>query len=488
MYITQVGAECAPVAKVGGLGDVIHGLSRELAKQGNEVEVILPKYDCLRLDLIEDRRRVCEDLQVPFYDQWLPCRVESGTVDGIHCFFIDPDSDHGFYRRGHIYGEVDDPGRFAFFSRAVLEFLLKTDRQPDIIHCHDWHTSLLSVLRWEVHEALGLSRPRICHTLHNPVYQGIAGEYLLRAVGLAPARLMTRERLRDQGNPHAVNLLQGAIVYANSVTTVSPRHAWEVLHTDQGLGLQEALHTHGHKLQGVLNGIDEDTWNPRTDPQIVRNYGPESLPGKARNKQQLRRRLGLEEAAKPLVAIISRLDRQKGVELMRHAIHYALGNGCQMVLLGSTSEPWIEELFRDIARRYEASGDCHLALRYDEELSHQIHAGADILVIPSLYEPCGLTQMTAMKYGVVPVVRRVGGLADSVFDANYSDKAFEEVNGFLFDDPTPEGLESALGRAIRLWFEHPEYFRQLRLNGMHTDNSWARPAQRYLDIFEAIKA
>ncbi len=488
MYITQVGAEYAPVAKVGGLGDVIHGLSRALAKRGHEIEVILPKYDCLDPDLIEDLHLAYEGLQVPFYDQQLPCTIESGYADGIRCFFIAPHSDHGFYHRGHIYGEVDDPGRFAFFSRAVLEFLLKTGKQPDIIHCHDWHTALLPVLRWEIYEALGLNHPRVCHTLHNSAHQGLAGEYLLRAVGLDPARLMTSDRLLDRDRPHTANLLQGAIVYANSVTTVSPRHAWEILHTDQGMGLQETLHTHRHKLRGVINGIDENTWNPQTDPHIVPTYGPEYLPEKARNKQHLRRRLGLEEAAKPIVAIVSRLDRQKGVELMRHAVHYALKSGCQMVLLGSASEPWIDELFEDIRHQTDGSADCRLVLRYDEELSHQIHAGADIMVIPSIYEPCGLTQMTAMKYGVVPVVRRVGGLADSVFDANYSDKAFEEVNGFLFDDLTPKGLESALGRAIRLWFRYPAYFRQLRLNGMYTDNSWFGPAQQYLDIFEDIKA
>ena len=488
MYITIVGAECAPVAKVGGLGDVIHGLSRELAKQGNELEVILPKYDCLRLDLVEDLHEAYQGLQVPYFDQWLPCHVESGYVDGIRCFFIDPRSEHRFFNRGRIYGEVDDPGRFAFFSRAVLEFLLRTGKQPDIIHCHDWQTALVPVLRWEIYEALGLTHPRVCHTLHNLAHQGVTGDYVLRAVGLDPTRLMTDDRLLDRGNPRAVNLLKGAIVYSNFVTTVSPRHAWEVLHTDQGMGLQETLHTHSHKLLGVINGIDTEIWNPQTDPYIVQTYGPESLPGKARNKWELRRRLQLDEAAKPLVSIVSRLERQKGVELMRHAIHYALGSGCQMVLLGTALEPWIEELFQDIKNETDGSADCHLELGYDEELSHQIHAAADILVVPSMYEPCGLTQMIAMKYGAVPVVRRVGGLADSVFDANTSEKAFEEVNGFVFDDLTPEGLESALGRAIRLWFEYPQYFRQLRLNGMHRDNSWSGPARQYLDIFDSIKA
>jgi starch synthase len=488
MHITMVGAECAPVAKVGGLGDVIQGLSRELIRQGNEVEVILPKYDCLRFDLIENLHLAFEDLRVPFYDQWVPFDVECGYVKGIRVFFIDPHSDHDFFKRGLIYGEADDPVRFAFFSRSVLELLLKEGMQPDIIHCHDWQTGLLPVLRWEIYEALGLTHPRVCHTLHNLAHQGIAGDYVLRAVGLDPSRLVTLDRLAQGGNLQAVNLLKGAIVYSSFLTTVSPRYAWEILHTEQGMGLQETLNLHRHKLRGVVNGIDDEVWSPQTDPYIEQTYDPDSLPGKARNKRALRRRFGLEDAAKPLISIVSRLDRQKDVRLLRHAIHYALESRCQMILLGNASEPWIDDLFRDIKRRTDGSADCHLELGYDEELSHQIFAGADIIVVPSVYEPCGLTHMIAMKYGVVPVVRRVGGFVDTVFDANHSDKAFDQVNGFLFDDLTPEGLESALGRAIRLWLEYPQYFRKLRLNGMHTDNSWAGPARQYLDIFENIKA
>lgn len=488
MYITMVGTECAPVAKAGGLADVIHGLSRELMRQGNQVEVVLPKYDCLRLDLIEDRHTVLDRLVVPFYGQGLACAVESGRVDGIPCYFIAPRSDHRFFARGRIYGETDDPGRFAFFCRAVLELLLRAGKQPDILHCHDWHTALVPVLRWEVFEALGLTRPRVCHTLHNLAHQGVAGDHVLRAAGLDPARLMTADRLLHWGDPHRANLLKGAIAYANAVTTVSPRHAWEVRHGGQGMGLEDTLKRHGDKFCGVLNGIDQDTWDPRTDPHIAQVYGPTSLPGKARDKAALRRRLGLADAARPIVAIVSRLERQKGVDLMRHGIQFALDSGCQVVLLGSAQEGWIDALFRDIERRTEGRADCRLVLRYDEELAHQIHAGADIMLMPSLFEPCGLTQMIALRYGVVPVVRRVGGLADTVFDANYSDVPFEARNGFLFDDPTPAGLESALRRAIRLWFRYPEYFRQLRLNGMQADNSWAGPARRYLEIYAGIRA
>jgi starch synthase len=462
-------------------------MSKEFAKRGHEVEVILPKYDCLRFDLIEDLHRAYEGLQVLFYDRILACDVECGYVDGIRCFLVDPHSDHGFFDRGRIYGEVDDPGRFAFFCRAVLEFLLKTGNNPDIVHCHDWQTALVPVLLREVYEAQGLNHPRVCYTLHNLAHQGVAGDYVLRAVGLDTVRLMTSDRLLDTGNPQAANLMKGAIVYSSFVTTVSPRYAWEVRNTEQGMGLQETLNTHGQKFRGVINGIDQDTWNPQIDPLIPQLFGPSSLPEKARCKSALREHLGLEEAAKPVVAIVSRLERQKGIELMRRTVHYALGNGCQVVLLGRASEPWVDTLFQDLRRETDGSVDCHLELGFDDELAHRIYAGADIIVVPSVYEPCGLTQLIAMKYGVVPVVRRVGGLMDTVFDANYSDKAFEKRNGYLFDDYTAEGLESALGRAIWLWFEHPEYFRQLRLNGMHMDNGWTGPVQEYLQVFESIR-
>ncbi len=486
MYITMVGAECAPVAKAGGLGDFVQGLSLELARRGNEVEVILPKYDCLNWERIEGLHKVCRDLRVPFYDQRLPCDVDSGYVDGLRCYFIDDHSQQGFFSRGRIYGEPDDIDRFTFFSRALLEFLLKREKQPDIIHCHDWQTALVPVLQAEVYEALGLTHPRVCLTLHNMAYQGVTGEYVLHQAGLDRDRMMREDRLLDRANPRAVNLLKGGIVYADFVTTVSPGYAQEIRYTDQGMGLQDTLNACDHKFSGIINGIDPSAWSPQTDPHIAQPYDPMTLPGKARCKQALRRRLGLVEATKPVVSIVSRLDRQKGVELIRHGIYYALERSCQVVLLGSALEPWVDDMFREVKRATDDSPDCQLELGYDEELAHQIYAGADIILVPSVYEPCGLTQLIAMKYAVVPVVRRVGGLADTVFDANYSDRAFEERNGYLFDDLTPEGLESALLRAIWLWYEHPAYFRQLRLNGMHADHSWIAPAQKYLEIFEGI--
>jgi starch synthase len=487
MYIAMVSAECAPIAKAGGLGDVVHGLSRELLALGQRVEIFLPGYDSLRHDLIDARREVYRDLRVPYFDQWIECRVDAGEVDGVTCFFVEPDSSHRFFQRGRIYGEADDADRFAFFCRAVLEFMLKSGSRPDVIHCHDWQTALVPVLLFEMYQKLGLTDVRVCYSLHNLGYQGVVGKSILRQVGLDPARLMTADRLRDPANAQAVNLMKGGIVFSNFVNTVSPRYAWEIQNTEQGMGMQEVLKTHDGKFGGVLNGIDDTVWNPATDRHIAEPFGPDRLSGKTANTRVLRERLGLVEASKPIVAVVSRLDYQKGVHLLRFGIEHALSNGCQVALLGAALDPVVAAQFRRLQEETAENPDCRLVLAYDEELSHLIYAGADMILIPSIYEPCGLTQMIAMKYGVVPIARRVGGLADTVFDANYSDRPFEERNGYLFDDLTETALAGAMDRAIDLWRNHRDYFRQLQINGMRVDRSWSRPARQYLDIYAHIR-
>jgi starch synthase len=488
MYIAMVSAECAPIAKAGGLGDFVQGLSRELAIRGNQVEVFLPKYDVLRYDRIWNLHKAHPDLWVPYYDQWIHCDVEYGEVDGLRLWFIDEHAKENFFRRGKIYGDSDDPNRFAFFSRAVLEFLYKSGRHPDIIHCNDWQTGLVPVLLYEIYQALGMNRTRAVYTLHNMGHQGVVGEHVVRQVGLRPDRMMAMERMLDPVNHKALNLMKGGIVYSNFVTTVSPRYAWEIQHTEQGKGMQALLQHYDRKFGGVLNGIDYSVWNPELDPHIPKPYGPDSLRQKAASKRALRERLGLQDVFKPIVSVVSRLDRQKGVDLIRHGIDHALANDCQFVLLGSAPEKSVNDLFWGIKHTLDSNRDAHLELTYNEELSHLVYAGADMILIPSVYEPCGLTQMIAMKYGAIPIVRRVGGLADTVFDANYSDKPFEERNGYLFDDLTGEAQAAAMDRAIGLWFRYPEYFRQLRVNGMRADNSWNHPGQQYLNIYNHIHA
>ncbi|MBK1720664.1 glycogen synthase [Thiocystis violacea] len=486
MHIAMVSAECAPIAKAGGLGDVIQGLSHELLDRGETVEILLPYYDILKQSFIGGLTEAEAPLSVPFYDRRLECHLLHAELNGVRCVFFDPRGEHGYFRRGQIYGEADDAERFAFFSSAVLEFVLRSERRPDILHCHDWQTGLVPVLLLERYRALGLDGIRTCYTLHNVGYQGRVDVSILRQVGLDPVSLMIPDRLQDPGDARVANLMKGGIVAADFVNTVSPRYAWEIQNTDQGMGLQSVFQAHRHKFGGILNGIDASVWSPETDDAIPVQFGPASLPLKAVNRRELRSRMGLAETEKPIFAVVSRLDRQKGVALIQHGIRYALAEGCQLVLLGSSLDPEISAQFEALKAELDPSPDCQLELTYDEGLAHLIYAGADMILIPSLYEPCGLTQLIAMKYATVPIVRRVGGLADTVFDAHYSDKSFDVRNGYVFDDPTEAGLESAMSRAIALWRRFPGYFRQLRVNGMRGNYSWRQPAERYLEVYRHL--
>jgi len=488
MYIVHIASECAPVAKVGGLGDVVYGLSRELEIRGHNVEIILPKYDCMRHDQIYELHEVMSDLWVPYYEQWFHCTVYFGFVHGRRCFFIDPHSYKNFFNRGVYYGHHDDPERFGFFCRAALEFLLKAGKHPDIIHCHDWQTALVPVLLYDMYKHLGMTHPRVCYTLHNMLHQGTTGEHILREVGLGPSEhYFNHDRLMDSFNPFALNLMKGGIVYSNFVTTVSPRYAWEIKHTEQNHGLGHTLYVHSHKFGGILNGVDYDVWNPEIDRFIPHHYGLNNLADKYKNKDALRHRFMLRQDYKPIIAAVSRLDYQKGVDLMRHALFYALDHGCQFVLLGKSDDPGINDHFWNLKHFLNDNPDCHIEIGFNEELSHLIYAGADMIVIPSLFEPCGLTQMIAMKYGTVPIVRSVGGLVNTVFDADNSDKPYHERNGYVFSDFNTGSLESAMQRAIGMWYSYPDYFRQLMGNGMRYDFSWNHPGQHYLNIYEYIR-
>ena len=487
MYIVMIAPECAPAAKVGGLGDVVQGLSKELTMRGNAVEVILPKYDCLRYGRISNLTQVYGDLWVPYHNQWIPCDVFAGRMGDLNCLFIDPHSFQQFFNRGVFYGHPDDVERFAFFSRAAMEFLFKTNRRPDIIHCHDWQTGLVPVLLYEIYQRLGMTHPRVCYSLHNVGHQGIHGEVILRQVGLNPGSLMTPERLLDDHSPGCINLMKGGIVYANFVVTVSPRYAQEIRHTHLGMGLQRVLDVHKHKLCGILNGIDYNVWNPEVDPHIAKRYRVGALEHKYANKEALRERLWLRHDFKPLVSFVGRLDRQKGVELIFHAVPYCLNRGCQFVLLGSSPHGHIHDAFARLKHQFNDHPDCHLELGYNEELAHLIYAGSDLILVPSEYEPCGLTQIIGMKYGTVPVVRNTGGLADTVFDANYASRPYHERNGYVFNDYNWPGLESALDRALGLWRHYPQYFRELMVNGMRYDFSWNHPGQDYLNIYNHVK-
>jgi starch synthase len=487
MYVVMVASECAPVAKVGGLGDVVFGLSRELEIRGNAVEIVLPKYDCMQYDQIWGLTVSYQDLWVPWFNGHVHCTVYFGFVHGRKCFFIEPHSGDNFFGRGTFYGFHDEDLRFSFFTKAALEFLFKSGKRPDVIHTHDWQTGLLPVLLFELYKHHGMDRQRVCHTIHNFRHQGIVGERVLWMTGLGrPEYYYQPMRLQDDFNKAALNLTKGAIVYSNFVTTVSPHHAWEARHTTQGHGLGAILDVHQSKFGGVLNGLDYETWNPATDGSIATRYSRETVEDKYQNKIALRHRLMLGDGYKPILAYVGRLDAQKGVHLIRHALYYAISHGAQFVLLGTSPENGINAHFWDIKRHVNDHPDCHIELGFDENLARLIYAGADMIVVPSIYEPCGLTQLIGLRYGTVPIVRAVGGLADTVFDRDYAKNPVNERNGYVFDHADYQGLESALVRAFGLWNLYPDQFRKLIDHGMRQDYSWNCPGKYYLDIYEYI--
>jgi starch synthase len=488
MYIIQIASECAPVAKVGGLGDVVFGLARELEIRGNSVEIILPKYDCLRYDQIYGLQVAYQDLWVPWYGGAIHCTVFFGFVHGRKCYFIDPHHGHGFFNRRAFYGQVDDDQRFAFFSRAALEFMLKSGKHPDIIHCHDWQTALVPVLLYEIYQHLGMTHPRVCFTLHNMQHQGVTREHILRATGLnRHAYFFHQDRLQDNFNHSAINLMKGGIVYSNFITTVSPQYRGEILHSSQSYGLGHTLRVHQGKLGGILNGLDYEVWNPETDNHIPRKYSINTLDDKFANKAALRNRFWLRDVLRPIVCYVGRLDHQKGLPLVTHAIHYCLNNGCQFVLLGTAADARITHQFHDLKRHYNDHPDCHIEIGFNEDLSRLIYAGSEMIIVPSLFEPCGLTQMIGLKYGTVPVVRATGGLADTVFDADHAPLPYGERNGYTFNDFNHAGIESALHRAIGLWYSFPNQFREIAENGMRCDYSWNHPGGHYLNVYEHIR-
>ncbi len=488
MYVVMVASECAPVVQAGGLGEVVFGLSRELEVRGHAVEIVLPKYDCMRYGEISDLCVSYEDLSVPWYSGAIDCTVWFGFVHGRKCYFIEPHSQDNFFSRNAVYGADDDVTRYAFFAKAAMEFLLRAGKRPDVIHCHDWQTALVPVLLYELYQQAGMEHQRVCLTVHNFRHQGICDEEVLWATGLErPEHFFDDARLRDNFDPGALNLLKGGIVYANFVTTVSPQHAWEAQHTDQGKGLGHTLYLHGDKFGGILNGVDYDLWNPEIDRHIPHNYSLDTLDDKYGNKHALRQRLWLRDDFKPIVAYVGRLDEQKGVDLIHHAVSYALAEGAQFVLTGSSTSPAIDDRFWQLKQDLNDHPDCHLELAYDPELAHLIYAGSDLVVMPSLYEPCGLAQLIAAKYATVPIVRAIGGLCDTVFDHDHAGRPPSDRNGYVFHQVDEAALESAMARAIGLWHAYPAQFRQLMRNAMQADHSWAPAGQDYVNVYDHIR-
>ncbi|XP_021889061.1 starch synthase 3, chloroplastic/amyloplastic [Carica papaya] len=448
MHIVHIAVEMAPIAKVGGLGDVVTSLSRAVQDLNHNVNIILPKYDCLNLSNVKDFH-----YDRGFHWSGTEIKVWFGKVEGLSVYFLEPQN--GLFSRGCVYGCGDDGQRFGFFCHAALEFLQQGGFHPDIIHCHDWSSAPVAWLFKDYYMHYGLSKTRIVFTIHNLEF----------------------------GAP----LIGKAMAYSDKATTVSHTYSKEVAGNP-------AIAPHLHKFHGIVNGIDPDIWDPCNDKFIPVSYTSENVvEGKRAAKQALQQRLGLEISDLPLVGIITRLTHQKGIHLIKHAIWRTLERSGQVVLLGSAPDPRIQNDFVNLANQLHSShgGHARLCLTYDEPLSHLIYAGADFILVPSIFEPCGLTQLIAMRYGSIPVVRKTGGLYDTVFDVDHDKDRAEaqglEPNGFNFDGADSAGVDYALNRAISAWYDSRDWFNSLCKKVMEQDWSWNRPALDYMELYHAAR-
>lgn len=495
MHILHIASELAPLAKVGGLADVTLGLCRELSWKGHDIDIIIPYYDCLDNTQIRDLSICNSNLQSYFAGEWFSNTIWMGFVENLKVYFIEPHHPRYFFNRGCFYGCADDIERYLYFSRAAIEFIYKKQLQPDIIHLHDWQTAAIAPLYYKMYQAMGLTRPKIVLTIHNIEYQGKCSPQNIDDIGLHSTEELSTDKMQDPNDPYTINLLKGAIVYADYTTTVSPSYAKDVMTPEGGRGLESTLMQHKNKFCGILNGVDYSFWNPEIDRYLpchysfretpLNNEDNKTLNKKAYIKHLLREKLLLDEVHRPIVGCITRLVPQKGIDLILKALEYAVKHQGQFILLGSSPIPAIQEHFHHLQLQYKDNPHVHLILHHQEELAHLIYAASDMFIVPSLFEPCGLTQMIALKYGAIPIVRKTGGLADTIVDVD-SDKPLEETNGYLFEEPTPEGIESALSRAFDCWFKHPDKWRRLLVHSMNIDFSWNRSSNLYLDIYNKL--
>ncbi|MBL8692465.1 MAG: glycogen synthase [Planctomycetes bacterium] len=486
MRIAFVAPESDPILKVGGLADVVGSLPRELRKLGHDVEIYIPHFGAMRHGHLGE---LTDEGAVTVLQEPLPAsaRVLGATVRGVPVHLIDcPEL---FEREPHPYGSYDDtPARYGFFALAVLEAMSRDGWTPDAIHLHDWTTGLLPVYRSLRYKNGPLGKAGILFTIHNVAHPGSCSAAWMRALGL-PYDLFRWDQLEFQGT---LSFLKGGILWSTMVSTVSPTYAKEIQWPPLGCGMDGVLRFRTRDLVGIVNGIDPEVWNPAKpadrDRGLWASYAVDAMEGKEVNRAMLRQELGLaDEPAMPLFGFISRLDHQKGVSALLEAMPQFLAGGTQLAVLGDGADHYRNELKR-LADRFPG----HVAggLEFNPVLAERIYAASDFFLMPSKFEPCGLAQMIAARYGSVPVVARTGGLADTIVDADEN----RDGNGFVFPTPvsmndqewTPmasASLADAIRRAWGAWSDRARY-EALRRRAMLTDFSWRRSAERYVEVYE----
>ena len=474
--VAFIGSECYPFVKTGGLGDVMYALPKALAKLNLDVKVILPRYKCIPQkyqEKMEYRGSFYMDLCADGKQYYVG--IMEYQEDGVVYDFIDIDE---FFSWGDPYTNlIDDIPKFCYFGKAALAALNYLDWTPDIVHCHDWQAALVPLYLRTCFSDTNVGRAIAVLTIHNLRFQGVYDRKTIQYWSGLPDYVFNKDCMIQ--NWLDANMLKGGITYSNKVTTVSNTYAWEIQTEEYGEGLEEHLRYHNNKVLGIVNGIDTDIWNPATDKLLASKYDAESaIKNKKANKKALQESLGLDvDDNKMVIGLISRLTNQKGLDLVNDVIPGIMDGNTQVVVLG-TGDAQYEDTFRYYEDKYKGSFCAYIA--YNENVAHNIYAGCDALLVPSRFEPCGLTQLISMRYGAVPIVRETGGLKDTVQPYN----AFENTgNGFTFDRYESGLLYDAINRAKTLYFENRVYWDDMVVRDMNKDVSWEQSAKQYKDMY-----
>ena len=476
MKILFAASECVPFIKTGGLADVVGALSPVLAQKGVDVRVMVPLYASIPEKWTSQMKSECEfEVELGWRRQY--CGVKSLEYQGVTFYFID---NHFYFGRSYIYGlGGDEYERFGFFCRAVIDALPHLGFKPDVVHCHDWQTGMVpALLKIQYAHFPFYQDMKTVYTIHNLQYQGV---FPIKAVqdtlGLGDS-LFTADKLECYG---CANYMKAGLVYADELTTVSPSYADEIQTAFYGERLDGLLRARKGQLSGILNGIDVDDYDPAKDPMIYANYDPYHLGGKEYCKQELQKELGLNvDPNAPIVGIISRLSNQKGLDLVECVIRELMDTGIQMVVLGM-GEAKYTNLFSWAESEYPGRLAARFAMNH--QLAHRIYAGADMFLMPSQFEPCGLSQMIALRYGTVPIVRETGGLRDTVLSYN---KFTDEGNGFSFFNYNAHDMLHTVRRAVHYYKNNREVWYKLIVRGMTGDYSWYSSATKYMDMYERL--
>jgi len=477
LKILYLSVEVVPFAKTGGLADVAGALPKAIKTLGHDIRVVMPLYGFIDRERLNSRC-VLKDLTVPIGNDREKCDIWEGRIgDSVPIYFVD--NPRLFDREG-IYMYPDDAERFIYYARAAIEMAEVLDWQPDILHCNDWHTGMVPNWMQTIYkDDPFFANTRTLFTIHNLAYQGIFGHRVLEIAGVAHHGFLAHPDLYDLNN--VVDLMGRALIFADAVNTVSPRYAQEIMTPERGEGLDPILRDRAESVFGILNGIDQTLWDPANDHYLQMPYDSERLELRQANKQALQALSGLPTSPKsPVLAMIARLVEQKGANLLVSIAEWAVRYlDAQLIVLG-TGETYYQNLLLDLAKRFPE----HIAVNitFDEALAHRIYGGSDIFLMPSHFEPCGLGQMIAMRYGSVPVAHETGGLADTVRDF---DPTTGTGNGFTFRDYTPEAFYTALVRAVEA-FRQPKQWRALQTTGMKTDFSWKKSAKQYIALYRKI--